>query len=143
MTRAELLSEWQRRKAGALETGASAPVANLGDRKYIVCVRTYVQHPDDEPRDGRWTDVRRVISELGGSCRHDKSYRDWISIEFGVYLRGSDRFHVTFSAPTDQIAFRIAEAIRLLPAVVDSETGNGMVWTVTVWPPDHRPRQSR
>ena len=31
MTRAELLSEWQRRKAEALETGATAPVAKLAD----------------------------------------------------------------------------------------------------------------
>ena len=31
MTRAELLSDWQRRKAEALETGATAPVAKLAD----------------------------------------------------------------------------------------------------------------
>ncbi len=31
MTRAELRAEWQRRKAEALETGATAPVAKLAD----------------------------------------------------------------------------------------------------------------
>ncbi len=31
MTRAELRAEWQRRKAEALETGATAPVAQLAD----------------------------------------------------------------------------------------------------------------
>ena len=31
MTRAELCAEWQRRKAEALETGATAPVAKLAD----------------------------------------------------------------------------------------------------------------
>ena len=31
MTRAELLAEWQRRKAEALETGSTAPVAKLAD----------------------------------------------------------------------------------------------------------------
>ena len=31
VTRAELCAEWQRRKAEALETGATAPVAKLAD----------------------------------------------------------------------------------------------------------------
>ncbi len=31
MTRAELVAEWQRRKAEALETGTTAPVAKLAD----------------------------------------------------------------------------------------------------------------
>ncbi len=53
-------------------------------------------------------------------------------LAFGVYLISGDRFHVLFSAPHDQRAMEVAQAIRRLPPVTDWE-GNDLVWAFTLW----------